>query len=381
MLKEYKLSEIDNLKIHGRTNGELDPLTVFWSASGIEINFKGSKLKMRYKADYQEFEPWINVIVNGVRYQKRPLEKGTHEITIWNSSETTFRAEPPVRNIRILRDTPAMSGDSETLFQIEAIYCDGSFEPVKEPEIRMEFIGDSITSGEGCMGPLEEQDWNSSCFDSVDNYVYKTAGKLGAEYNVYSQSGWGICWSWRGLSKENMPDSYEYVCGLVPKRRMEALGAFKAWDFEKFKPDVILINLGTNDVGAFKPEGHQGALDMGYKNEHDLTAEGLIPSKDEEALKEGVKNFLLKIREKNPEAKLFWIYGMLLQDSEVLDDQMRNILEGAVLEYSDENNDLNAHYLQLPVTEKDGFGSRSHPGHNSHENAAAFLVNKIRQYL
>ncbi len=381
MNKEYKPSEIKNLIIHGRTTEAKDPITLFWTASGIEVNYKGSELRIRYHADFNQYEPWINVVVNGVRYQKRPLEKGTHEITIWKSAESMNGVEAPIRNIRIIRDTPAMAGDGDTLFQIEAIIGEGSFEPIDKPGLRMEFIGDSITSGEGGIGPVYEQDWNSGCFDCIDNYAYKTALELGADYNVYSQSGWGICWSWNGNSKENMPQYYDQICGLVPKGRATDFGAYETWDFNRYKTDIIVINLGTNDIGAFQPESHEAAKAMGSENTHDFDENGLIPTQDADMLRCGVKNFLSHLRSKNPQSKLIWVYGMLEQNSEKINEQMRNILEGAVEEYSKATDDKNVFYLQLPVTEEDGFGSRSHPGHKSHENASKCLIGKIREII
>jgi len=43
-LKVYALSEIKNLKVHGRTTGRLSPLTLFWTGSAIEVNAKGTEL-------------------------------------------------------------------------------------------------------------------------------------------------------------------------------------------------------------------------------------------------------------------------------------------------------------------------------------------------
>ncbi len=379
MLKEYKISDIENIKIHGRTTGKKDPLSLLWTASGIEMNYKGSALRIRYKADYNVFEPWISVIVNGVRYQKRPLEKGVHEITIWNSTETAAGMEAPERNIRIIRDTPAMPGDQKTMIQIEAIFADGTFEEIGEPAMRIEFIGDSITSGEGGIGPHDEMDWNSSCFDVVDNYAYMTASALKADYNVYSQSGWGFCWSWYGNPMERMPLYYEQICGIVPGDMAKDNGFHEKWDFNGFRPDVVVVNLGTNDVGAYTDNGHLNAEQMNFNNDHNRDEKGFIPAKDIEFLKKSAVNFITLIREKNPNAKIIWAYGMLGQEAEHIDQQMREILSGAVEEYVAKSGDTNAYYVQLQATEGDGFGSRSHPGHKSHKNASERLVKKIKE--
>ena len=50
-LKEYKLSELGNLKVHGRTTGDLSPLSLFWTGSGIELNVKASELWIGLEAD------------------------------------------------------------------------------------------------------------------------------------------------------------------------------------------------------------------------------------------------------------------------------------------------------------------------------------------
>ena len=43
MLRETKLKEIPEIKIHGRTTACRDPLTLFWTASGFECNVSGSE--------------------------------------------------------------------------------------------------------------------------------------------------------------------------------------------------------------------------------------------------------------------------------------------------------------------------------------------------
>ena len=381
MLREYKISEIEKLKIHGRRTACLDPLTLFWNGSGIEMNVRATVVKLRCYADYSVFEPWIDVLVEGVRYQKRPLEKGINEITIWQGNAVSDESDIPIRNIKIMRDTPAMAADGDTLIRIEAVFTDGTFEIVDEPGHRIEFIGDSITSGEGCMGPVSEQEWNSACFDAVDNYTYITAQKLGADYEVFSQSGYGFVWSWNGNPKENMPLFYDEVCGLVPDGKACELGTYEKYDFSLFEPDIVIINLGTNDAGAYSASSHEAARSMGSDNIHYLNEKGEIPPEDVAALKNGAKAFLKKVREKRPGAIIIWAYGMLLQDSDIINTQMTNLLSAAVAEYSKQENDSKVYYHQLPPTLAGEFGSRSHPGHAAHKKAAESLVKKIEAVL
>ena len=45
-MKEYKLGDLpeSSLHIYGRNSGILDPLTLFWTASGVEVRVKASEL-------------------------------------------------------------------------------------------------------------------------------------------------------------------------------------------------------------------------------------------------------------------------------------------------------------------------------------------------
>jgi len=63
-LKAYSLSEIVNMKIHGRTTGCLSPLTLFWTGSGVEFNARGSELWVEVETDYDVYEPWITILIN-----------------------------------------------------------------------------------------------------------------------------------------------------------------------------------------------------------------------------------------------------------------------------------------------------------------------------
>ena len=142
-MKRWTISQVPHL-VHGRTNGETDPLTLFWTASGLEVNVRGGELWVELSADWSMYEPWYSFVVNGEFLSRRMAEKGTHRVCV-------FRGMNPetVKNVRIVKDTQAMSGDPESLLQICALETDGGFEPVEPRALKLEFIGDSITSGEG----------------------------------------------------------------------------------------------------------------------------------------------------------------------------------------------------------------------------------------
>lgn len=61
-MKEYKLGDLpeSSLHIYGRNSGILDPLTLFWTASGVEVCVKASELWVEVEAGYDVYEPWIS---------------------------------------------------------------------------------------------------------------------------------------------------------------------------------------------------------------------------------------------------------------------------------------------------------------------------------
>lgn len=74
----------------------------------------------------------------------------------------SFRGMTPgkAKHVRLLKDVQAMHDDPAHLLQITGLeYAGGDFLPLPEPQYRLEFVGDSITSGEGAIGAKPEEDW------------------------------------------------------------------------------------------------------------------------------------------------------------------------------------------------------------------------------
>ena len=75
-LQVYALTDVKNLKVHGRTTGCLSPLTLFWTGSAIELNAKGSELWIEVEADYDIYEPWISISINSAFVSRQMLTAG-----------------------------------------------------------------------------------------------------------------------------------------------------------------------------------------------------------------------------------------------------------------------------------------------------------------
>ncbi|NQX46053.1 GDSL family lipase [Paenibacillus tritici] len=367
-LQVQPLAEIGQLKIHGRTTGELAPLTLFWTGSAVELNVRASELWMEAESGYDHHESWISILINNVPVSRQMLNAGRHWICV-------FRGMNPerVKNIRLVKEVQAMSGDPGCYLQFHAVRTDGGFLPVEDKPYRIEFVGDSITSGEGVIGAKAEEDWIPAWFSGVHNYTAMTAEAVQADYRVVSQSGWGVLSSWDNNPQGNIPDIYEQVCGLLTGHHNEALGAHQKNDFGSWQPDVVVVNLGTNDDGAFhSPEWQDETTGQRYKQR--LKEDGSYHEEDLAAFESAVTKFVGKLRTCNPDAHIVWVYGMLGLS-------LMPAIYRAVDTYIKSTGDRNVSVFQLPDTTSETIGARTHPGLLAHQQTAQELSGYIRGLL
>lgn len=363
-VKRYTLPEVPHL-VHGRTNGSLTPLTLFWTAAGLELNVRGSEMWVEFTADWDIHEPWYSFMVNGEFFSRRMAQKGTERVCV-------FRGMDPekVKNVRIFKDTQAMNADPESVLQINAVETDGEFLPVPERNLKIEFIGDSITSGEGDIGAKAETDWISMFFSAENNYAVMVSRALNADIRVSSQSGWGVCCGWNNDPNSAIPPIYGQLCGLLSGEKNIALGAKEPYDFTKWQPNYVFINLGTNDCGAFsQPAWTDETTGETFQNRR--TEDGKLNPEDEARFVHGATAFLKQLRGDYPNARLVWIYGMLGLE-------LAPALQKAIDDYKAETGDANAEFLSLTDDLKNR-GCRDHPGVGAHRTAANELIAYIKK--
>lgn len=70
------LSTLPQVRVLGRCAGT-DPLTLFWTGSGIELLFTGSELWVELNADYDTMEPWVSVELDGAWISRFAVNPGT----------------------------------------------------------------------------------------------------------------------------------------------------------------------------------------------------------------------------------------------------------------------------------------------------------------
>nr|WP_325257936.1 GDSL-type esterase/lipase family protein [uncultured Oscillibacter sp.] len=299
-------------------------LPLYWAGSGVELLFTGQALCLRFEADFTVHAPWIAAELNGAQILRMPLNRGRNEVCLFQGM-----TDGVPKHIRVFKETQPITDDTRRRLDVTRLSWEGgSFLPLPALDVHLEFIGDSLTSGEGIVGARSETDWVSALFSASRTWARLTADQLNASFCTVSQSGWGVCSGWDGDLSHVLPSWYEETASL---RNQE--------------PSAILVNLGTNDASAIQS--------------------GMVSMED---FDEAACHFLQTLRNKHPRAKLVWAYGML-------GDVLRPHLEQIISRFD------GAWYLPLPPMTEETEGSRQHPGPLCHQAAAQVTANFLKTIL
>lgn len=363
----YSIHDI-KCKIHGRTDTAQTAIPLFWNGSAVEVNVTGSELWIDIEVDFDVHEPWAGCSINGEMISRQMLTAGRYRLCL-------FRGMSPgsVKNVRFFRELQAMSEDDANHLLIHGFSSDGSFYPVADRKYKLEFIGDSITSGEGTYGAKQEEDWIPMFMSASRNYAVMVSECIDADYRLISQGGWGVLCGWDNNLHHNLPSCYEKICGIVHGKANEALGAFKPYAFSSWRPDAVIVNLGTNDASAFNQPAWKN-LETGEIFKQHVNPDGTYEEASLKRFQKAVTDFLALIRKNNPDSHIIWAYGML-------DYVLTLPITDAINSYRKQTGDSKVSFLQLPATTDETVGARNHPGLLSHERSARLLIEYLKGLL
>ena len=228
-----------------------------------------------------------------------------------------------------------------------SLQSDGELLSLPPARYHLEGIGDSLTTGAGCIGPEAGSEWKSIWMCPSLGYAQRVGQAMDAQISLISQSGWGVYCSWDNNPNNRLPRIYDQLCGVIPEGQV--------FYQEKEAFDAIIIHLGTNDISAL-----QALPD----DEQPLRAK---------AVEDAVFSFLRQLRLRHPRAYLLWVYGMCGQD-------WISCFENGVAR-AQAAGDSQTGFLPLPPCEKEHIGSRFHPGPRSHEQAAHLIAQHLSRLL
>lgn len=353
-MKTFSIRDTKEIRLNGRFDKNETNFPLMWSGASMELKAEASQLEVEIECRYTSMPPYLSFTVDGVRSQNFVPQKGKHWYPVFLGLSHAEHA------VRIAKETQPFGSDWNAFISLCRIRTNGKLIPMEQPQMKIEFIGDSITSGEGCKGPVSFMEWVPMVFSSSDTYARLTADALKAQVHVISQSGWGILGAWDNNPSGSIPRVYEKICGP-----MGAQGAQNDYDFS-FHPDKIVIALGTNDSGAMNNAPYTDP-------ETGIVYKLTDSQEDQKRLEDGALAFIHLLHEKNPHADLYWILffdkGPVYEPISKAVQQARN--EGIHIKF--------AVPLTLDGMTKQDMGSRAHPGLKAHQKISKALLKLLKE--
>ena len=77
----FPVLSLPGLRLLGRRS-PAQPAKLLHAASGLECLFTGSELWLSCEAEFEYFEPWISVELNGAWIARMPLDRGRNRICL-----------------------------------------------------------------------------------------------------------------------------------------------------------------------------------------------------------------------------------------------------------------------------------------------------------
>lgn len=312
------------IRFVGRAAGNSDgSLSFDWSGSHFSFRFDGTECSMRASDTKRNY---YNVFVDGKLYGKVTVEG---EASVIRLAEKLPRGQ---HTVTVQKRTEAEQGRT-TLYGIET---DGRLlPPPLAPARLIEFIGDSHTCGYGTEGQSPSEPFTPETENCDLAWACITARYFGTDYVLIAHSGQGIVRNWgdtKAASQVTMTDRM---------MRTFDMAADPQWDFQGYKPDIVVIKLGTNDL-----------------------SDDIVPS--ERVFSEAFRRMRDNLREKYGDVPILYVVP---QGAGPFYDYARTVIKAM--------NDSDLHCI-LQTDEIHDFGADLgagyHPNHRGHRKIAASII-------
>lgn len=216
------------------------------------------------------------------------------------------------------------------------------------PERKIEFIGNSITCGYGSESTDPHEHFSFETENHYIGYAQIATRALRAQAQIVARSGIGVYRNYggpkEGTPELNMPSQYENTLYDDTSEK---------WDFGRYEPDVVCINLGTNDLST---------------NNYDV-----------KLYKRAFKKFLKTVRSHNPKAKIVLLCGSMMNGQELQD--ARTALDEVAQEANAEGDKEVYRFDFTPQDGSLGYGADFHPSIWQHEKMGAELTAFLRTLM
>jgi lysophospholipase L1-like esterase len=220
-------------------NGNCTPAAPCYEWSGTEVlaRFTGATAFHLMMSDYGSY---FDVYVDGV-LQASPIVGSAGQSDYAIATGLTASA---THEVSLYKRTEASSNGRTQILGYK-FPNGGTLLPPPPPQSRrIEVIGDSITCGYGVLGTNGGCTPDSANEDHDDTYEAITARALDADLYTTASSGRGMYVNIDGSMTDTLPNIY----GLALPYGNGPNGLWtSAWSYSAWVPDVVVINLSTND--------------------------------------------------------------------------------------------------------------------------------------
>lgn len=320
------------IRFLGRVNPDTKELT--WPGTGVSFAFTGTSATIGVPS-FQgsssvelvvDGESIVITTVDGDISTPEGLAEGDHSVVLHKRSGQDFGS-----------------------IVIGEVTTDGTLVSTTPRERQVEVIGDSISVGYGLEGM-------NPCVNSAEvenngkTYAVLAAEALDSDYSI-------VAWSGRGLTR-NYADGSLDDTPVMPElyTRYGANDPAESYTFpEAWSPDVVVINLGTNDWSYL----------------------GVRDPMDPAVFTEAMIEFVQTVQGNYPNATFFFVTSpMLNDDSPTAEDAQHSThaeaLENVIVEIGGDN----MHLLDWPAQGPD-VGCDYHPNAETHAAQAKVLAEAI----
>ena len=277
-----------------------------------------------------------------------PVEK-TVTIRVMKFSECAF-GYAGLKSLEI--DGVIEPASVEALETTTATEDNGDFDKLNH-QLKLEFIGDSITCGYGIEGTWEKDTFTTQQERPDKAYAFLTAKMLEAEVQLCSWSGIGLISNYVDPETIMLPDTHWLMqtnWPYIDKSLSLRLGLEpEVWNAAKYEPDIVVIHLGTND-------------------------NSWVRGMEERRLEYVAQLRLLMeaVHRRSPRAKICCCLGIM---GEALNESVAEAVELFKKDFPAVKAKAVLFKEQL---ESDGIGADWHPSAVTHKKAAALLAKELR---
>lgn len=271
-----------HLRWSGRTlyDESRDTLFFNWSCAGFTVRFFGKRVVLDVLAFPETYPgeadslPWFALFLDGAKEPARIFS-----LSVGESCVTLFTSEiAGEHTLTLVKRSEGSKGRAG----LRALTIEGELlsPSTVTRKRKIEFVGDSITCGFGNEMPPEAAQFSAEQENGLLSYGAIAAELLDADYQLVCVSGIPLCWARDEHYRMRLPWAPDFT---PPVRTMEAYYAyadrfqeeregkqecFTRWDFSRFEPDAVVINLGTNDAFRIRVSGNDPAEEAYFQERY-----------------------------------------------------------------------------------------------------------------